>query len=91
MFSSREPSYLFSVLSLAPKPRELYSSGFHLSSILFEDIGAIEVFVNINYISIYFGFSFERIARFKQLEILLLDDNKLSDQIIFAALAGLRK
>jgi len=28
--SSEEPSYLFSMLSLAPKPRELCSSGFHL-------------------------------------------------------------
>jgi len=31
--SSGEPSYLFSVLSLAPKPRELHSSGFHLLSV----------------------------------------------------------
>jgi len=30
---SGEPSYLFSMLSLAPKPRELHSSGFHLLSI----------------------------------------------------------
>ena len=28
--SSGEPSYLFSMLSLSPKPRELRSSGFHL-------------------------------------------------------------
>ena len=31
--SSGEPSYLFSMLSLAPKPRELRSSGFHLLSV----------------------------------------------------------
>ena len=29
--SSGDPSYLFSLLSLAPKPREPSSSGFHLS------------------------------------------------------------
>ena len=29
--SSAEPSYLFPMLSLAPKPKELRSSGFHLS------------------------------------------------------------
>ena len=28
-----EPSYLFSMLSLAPKPRELRASGFHLLSV----------------------------------------------------------
>jgi len=31
--SSGEPSYLFSMLSLSPKPRELNSSGFHLLSV----------------------------------------------------------
>jgi len=31
--SSREPSYLCSMLSLAPKPRELRSSDFHLLSV----------------------------------------------------------
>ena len=31
--TSREPSYLFSMLPLAPKPRELRSSGFHLLSV----------------------------------------------------------
>jgi len=31
--SSGEPSYLFSMLSLAFKPTELYSSGFHLLSV----------------------------------------------------------
>jgi len=31
--SSEEPSYIFSMLSLAPKPRELRSSGFHLLSV----------------------------------------------------------
>jgi len=31
--SSGEPSYLFSMLSLAPKPKELRSSGFHLLSV----------------------------------------------------------
>ena len=31
--SSGESSYLFSKLSLAPKPRELRSSGFHLLSV----------------------------------------------------------
>jgi len=33
ILSSGEPSYLFSMLSLAPKPRELRSSGFHLLSV----------------------------------------------------------
>ena len=32
--SSGESSYLFSMLSLSPKPRELRSSGFHLLSVL---------------------------------------------------------
>jgi len=32
--SSGEPLYLFSMLSLLPKPRELHSSGFHLLSVL---------------------------------------------------------
>ena len=31
--SSGEPSYLFPMLSLAPKPRKLPSSGFHLLSV----------------------------------------------------------
>ena len=31
--SSGEPSYLFSMLSLTPKPKELSSSGFHLLSV----------------------------------------------------------
>jgi len=30
---SGEPSYVFSMLSLKPKPRELRSSGFHLFSV----------------------------------------------------------
>jgi hypothetical protein len=33
ILSSREPSYLFSVLSLASKPSEFSSSGFHLLSV----------------------------------------------------------
>ena len=33
ILSSGEPSHLFSMLSLASKPRELHSSGFHLLSV----------------------------------------------------------
>ena len=36
-------------------------------------------------------FSGRRINRYKELELLMLDDNKLSDLTTFAALAGLRK
>ena len=31
--SNGEPSFLFSMLSLVPKPRQLRSSGFHLFSV----------------------------------------------------------
>ena len=34
--SSEEMSYLFSMLSLAPKPREIRSSGFHLLTVPWE-------------------------------------------------------
>jgi len=40
-FSSGESSYLFSMLSLAPKPRELRSSGFHLLSVAMVKIHAV--------------------------------------------------
>ena len=68
----------------------MHCNAFHCIALHCLEIALHLIYCRYIYVYVLL-FRFERIARFRSLEILLLEDNKFSDHVVFAALAGLRR